>query len=139
MKVTAETIGSQPNVLQGSSYRLLRSTVTRTKSLLMTAQTNNSLPKELANWEGQTFWREAMGSKWDLEHFRPFPGLPARSCPFGHTTLKSHRFVMTFEPGRRMRGAEADTSWSLWIVWSKETNETNKALNFGQTSGWNMF
>eukprot|EP00434_Breviolum_minutum_P007768 symbB.v1.2.006854.t1/scaffold408.1/size210514/12 len=25
----------------------------------------------------------------------------AESCPFGHTTLKSHRFVMLFEPGKR--------------------------------------
>jgi len=27
--------------------------------------------------------------------------LMAESCPFGHTTLKSHRFVMLFEPGKR--------------------------------------
>lgn len=54
-----------------------------------------------------------------LEHFWPFPGLPARSCPFGHTTLKSHRFVMTFEPGRRMRDNGVTLTLLglfLWIV-----------------------
>lgn len=27
--------------------------------------------------------------------------LMAESCPFGHTTLKTHRFVVSFEPGKR--------------------------------------